>query len=898
MSLPIRNNFSPVREKRSLSDAPTPSPKRRKRNSDEGPALRPTSLPNTPTKLEKGRVRKNSTARRRLFNLTPSENKKPTADNNPITFDVLKERIKKNKPIDITMIKTANLTLREKISLLHAACSSGHLEALLNLLNLKIDVNIKFEQNLTPLYVAVECGHVKIVEALLKAKASPAIQDSDGYTPLDIAVSNGHTTIVRTLCKVAKIDAQNAGNRTPLHVAAIFGQVESARILLENKANIEAWYGDEKRTPLHLACQNGYIKFVKFLLEEKEAKIEAKDEFGYTALHIAAEENQDEIVTLLTNLGADREARTESGKTALHIATEKGQTEAVLALVRSKSVIGALDFQGKKPIHYAVLEKRVETLKALIKLGADINATDAFSITSLHMASFNNDPEIANALLKLGANPNAQDSQKQTPLHIACKEGHNKIATLLLNKGASTTLRDCFHLTPIHYAAKIGDGTLAKSLIKESGERVFCLALWPPREVFKMITNNSSDQTLLEQQESGLMAQKVLLVDEIDYKETTFANPYQFLQLIENNYFPEPSDPFEAVASEHIPLPYSSFELVEVSIDSEPSLEIPTEDRYPQVPTYSFEEGYDPDSASISEPGLTFDDSFGSTIGANSQLPSNINEMMPPIPSLQMVPSVIDFLTDENTINVLSDAFSQLPSSVMARLTHSKPNTIKKCFKAIPEFHLPAVVPFLQKEHLSFLMERLPSPMCISILAMALPQDQKLLFGEEVKNLEQEKYKNLFFTEEALTNFFAARQGESKLPKTALKHQLKQLKSMLRAKGHFIDKISKILGKKEAQQLLSLWTQKFAAMAKDIDNLPDESKKEEPPEEFLDCITSEVMDSPQKVRGPPVWIADRATVERLEKNPYTREPLTSKNFTRLPKLKARIEEWKKAKKGS
>ena len=772
------------------------------------------------------------------------------------------ERVKEKESLSITLINMANLTILEKSELLLAACRIGHLEAVQALLSLKTGIEIRNDLDQTPLHLAAKNGHVEIVEALLiakaetdvidaqkrsplffatlrgcsgvvwlllKAKANPDIQDANGNTALHSAVSGGQRTIVRILCEVGNVNAQNNTGETPLHTAAIYSQISIARTLLEKGANIEARYGDEERTPLHLACQCGYTRFAKFLLTEEKAKIEAKDGFSYTALHIAAEENQDEIVTLLTKLGANENARTEDGKTALHIAAEKDQKGAAYFLINSKSDTEANDFQGCKPLHYATAYGYKGMIKALIKWGANKNATDFSGTTPLHMSCSNNDLKTTAALLKLRANPNLKNSEGQTPLHIACKEGNQEVAQCLVNNKTSTTLRDCFHHTPIHYAAKNGTGELAKLLIKRKSERILCLQLWSPIQIFRRISK--ATHTTLEKEESDLMNQNVRIVDNYNDDETMHDNPYAFLNTIESQYLAHTSDSSQVPFTQH------------------------------QLQTNSF-------------PG------------------SDINEITLSISPPQTAPSVTDFLSHEPTIIVLSDEFSQLPSSVMARLTYSRPDTIKKFFKAISEFHLPAVVPFLKKEQLSFVMECSGQPMRITILSMALPKSQELLFAEELTKLQQGKYQDLFFAEELIVNFFAADPHKRKLLKTAQKQQLSQLKSKLHAKGHFIDKIANILGEKRAKQLLTLWEQKFAAITKDIDSLPDEVKKEEPPEEFLDCLTNEVMNSPQKVKGPPSWIADRTTVEQLDNDPYTRKPLTPTKVSRLPDLKARINKWR------
>ena len=65
---------------------------------------------------------------------------------------------------------------------------------------------------------------------------------------------------------------------------------------------------------------------------QKGADVNARDDFGYTALHAAAENNHVEIVKLLLTHGADRDAKVESGETAIDYARANGYNEVVRLL--------------------------------------------------------------------------------------------------------------------------------------------------------------------------------------------------------------------------------------------------------------------------------------------------------------------------------------------------------------------------------------------------------------------------------------------------------------------------------------------------------------------------------------------------------------------------------------
>ena len=73
---------------------------------------------------------------------------------------------------------------------------------------------------------------------------------------------------------------------TPLHLAAVFGQNEVARLLLKNKAQLESTDRNGS-TPLMLAAFFAHPEIAKVLLENG-AEVNAKNKDGYTPLDAVA----------------------------------------------------------------------------------------------------------------------------------------------------------------------------------------------------------------------------------------------------------------------------------------------------------------------------------------------------------------------------------------------------------------------------------------------------------------------------------------------------------------------------------------------------------------------------------------------------------------------------------
>ena len=81
---------------------------------------------------------------------------------------------------------------------------------------------------------------------------------------------------------------------TALHKAAAKGKQDTVKVLIDQKADIEA-RNKTGCTPLHEACNNGYILAARDLIEAG-ADVNAKNNDNNTPLHVAAAKNLYNIV--------------------------------------------------------------------------------------------------------------------------------------------------------------------------------------------------------------------------------------------------------------------------------------------------------------------------------------------------------------------------------------------------------------------------------------------------------------------------------------------------------------------------------------------------------------------------------------------------------------------------
>src|SRR4029077_2716935 len=97
---------------------------------------------------------------------------------------------------------------------------------------------------------------------------------------------------------------------TALHLAAFFGKAESARLLLDAGAEVNAISDNEMRVePLHSAAAGGHRDVCRVLLAAG-ADVDAVQRDSYAPLHAAAQLGDDELVELFLAGGAAPSAPT------------------------------------------------------------------------------------------------------------------------------------------------------------------------------------------------------------------------------------------------------------------------------------------------------------------------------------------------------------------------------------------------------------------------------------------------------------------------------------------------------------------------------------------------------------------------------------------------------------
>ncbi|XP_016142837.1 ankyrin-3-like, partial [Sinocyclocheilus grahami] len=144
-----------------------------------------------------------------------------------------------------------------------------------------------------------------------------------------------------------------------------------------------------------------------------------------------------EIATTLLEYGADTNAATRQGISPLHLAAQEGNVDMVTLLIARETAINLGNKSGLTPLHLAAQEDKVNISEVLVNHGATVDPETKMAYTPLHVACHYGNIKMVHFLLKNQAKVNAKTKNGYTPLHQAAQQGHTHIINLLLQHGAS-----------------------------------------------------------------------------------------------------------------------------------------------------------------------------------------------------------------------------------------------------------------------------------------------------------------------------------------------------------------------------------------------------------------------------------------------------------------------------
>ena len=364
-------------------------------------------------------------------------------------------------------------------------------------------------------------GDVATATALMGIRATLAATDVLGNTIVATAAKHGNTEVLKLFCEtrhqngMINIDTPNLYGDTPLLLAARYGRVEAARLLLSNGASLLlcnklgrsallecARHGDVTMMETLTVAEAGLPKvypFLDFLIKAivgavpmlaaimpslRSPRMRRTDNAGNAMLHLIASHGHDSLLHRLLDPHSktlDRRSEVDGDDTLVEI-------DPPAALPPEAIDLEATNAQGMTPLSLAARNGHVGTALALIKNGAILNHADHNGCTPLWHACSPRQPlsgpgigkavaksertmeKMALAMIVSGALPDQPSFRGQTPLIAASASGMPGVVQRLLREGANFEHADDHGYTALMYAAQHGHLDIVKSLLRKGAQ--------------------------------------------------------------------------------------------------------------------------------------------------------------------------------------------------------------------------------------------------------------------------------------------------------------------------------------------------------------------------------------------------------------------------------------------
>eukprot|EP00091_Calanus_sinicus_P008618 TRINITY_DN20758_c0_g1_i1.p1 TRINITY_DN20758_c0_g1~~TRINITY_DN20758_c0_g1_i1.p1 ORF type:complete len:248 (-),score=61.26 TRINITY_DN20758_c0_g1_i1:123-866(-) len=194
------------------------------------------------------------------------------------------------------------------------------------------------------------------------------------------------------------------------------------KILLDNGADVNCLVKSTLATPLHMAALHGRVDVARLLLKHG-ANLEPRGSdklYGAAPLYLAAQNGNLDMVEELIDAGADVNCRLRKiGVTPLFVAAERGHSGVVSALIKENATPHARNWNGVTALGVAAMASRMDIVEDLLLAGAEVNSRDNEGnsimmncIATEESSTPSINPQVILQLLKAGADPNIKNKEE------------------------------------------------------------------------------------------------------------------------------------------------------------------------------------------------------------------------------------------------------------------------------------------------------------------------------------------------------------------------------------------------------------------------------------------------------------------------------------------------------
>jgi ankyrin repeat protein len=307
------------------------------------------------------------------------------------------------------------------------------------------DLNSKNSDGFAPISLAIKMGHFEALQELVNLEVNLEIRtEGEELSIIHLATIYNREKILDFLIRLiprSLLDAQNHFGASPLHYAADLNLIDIALRLTYWGASTDR-LNQMGYSPIHGACISGN-KEMSFILIQASRALSLPSAEGLTALHYAINEMNHDAIKCLLHFNADPNEKTAYGATPLELACLKNDPQAVGLLIAYKANPSICNDSQETPLHIALQR-------------TDIDST------------------ISDLLIHSSKNLCLKNKEGETPLHIAARNGCFKQACLIASHDIKLNIKDKFNQSPSTLAFTHGHDELGSILkLLEVGEKLF-----------------------------------------------------------------------------------------------------------------------------------------------------------------------------------------------------------------------------------------------------------------------------------------------------------------------------------------------------------------------------------------------------------------------------------------
>lgn len=312
------------------------------------------------------------------------------------------------------------------------------------------------------LNIAILFNNFDALEILLDFGADVDCYDGYHNTPLHCAAVVGDVrTIARLLHdELCHPTPTNIDKRLPLHLASIHNHFGAVQYLIEHFSFLLDSKDSFSRTALSYAVENGNMAIIDYLITKEKADVTTIDSLGNTLLHISIEHHKNDALKFLISTGAFKHLNhiNVHGQTPLHMAAMNGNFEAFSLLIEHQADPRILDSKHRSVLLLAIESSSFDIFKYIIDNQLVYPAElDSLGVSAIHYAAKNKDINFMKELSKIDSlAPYINDTTGGfAPIHIAAKLKHYAVLQFLLTvESIDSSAEDTYGQTLLHMAAR------------------------------------------------------------------------------------------------------------------------------------------------------------------------------------------------------------------------------------------------------------------------------------------------------------------------------------------------------------------------------------------------------------------------------------------------------------